>query len=59
MMDRSMWKKNLNEYEYHIYYINIDIHKPFKMVIIEYDERVHDMFELDRLLPPHSRNKEE
>ena len=52
MMERLMCKKHQNVYEKNVYYIRNDIPKTFKMVIIEYAERVCRMFELAKLLPP-------
>ena len=42
-------------FEEHIYCIINDIHIPFTMGILKYAERVHEMFEMEILLPPPSR----
>ena len=37
-------------------YVNNDIQKPYIMVILKYYERMCENFELNKYLPPPSRN---
>ena len=59
MLDRSMWKKHPNVFYEHIYYVGNKIHKPFKMGILDYSERVPKMSEMYKILPFSSRKNEE
>ena len=56
VLGRSMWKKHCNFFEENLYYIMNDIQKPFNVVILEYDERMREMFEIAKLLPPRIMN---
>ena len=52
MLGKSMWKKHHSIFDEHIHYVRNDIQKPFKMKILKYDERMGDMFEVTKLIPP-------
>ena len=54
-----MWKKHPNVFYEHIYYVGNKIHKPFKMGILDYSERVPKMSEMYKILPFSSRKNEE
>ena len=43
----------------HIYYVRNDIQNPFKIGILKYADNVNEMFGVDKLLPPLSRNNED
>ena len=50
---QSMWRKHWSTLKYHVKYISNDIVKPFRLVILHYDEHVREMYDLDKyLLPP-------
>ena len=53
-----MWKKHCNVSEENIYYIMNKIQKLFNMGILDYAERVRDMFEIKNLPPTPIRNNE-
>ena len=47
-----MWRKHRSVYQYHMQYFCNDIVKPFKVKIFRYSERVRDMHDLSKYLPP-------
>ena len=49
-----MWSKHRITFQDHIKYIHNDILKPFKVVILQYAERVREMRDLAMYLPPPS-----
>ncbi len=53
-----MWKKHRNVFYEHVEYLKNSIRKPFDMTIMDYVERVREMWYLKRYLPPPSlKNK--
>ena len=58
MLDSSTCKKNQSVSDRNIYYVMNDTQKTFKMDILEYAKHVREMFEISKLLPPHTRNNE-
>ena len=59
MLGRSSHKKHLSMFGEHIYYVRNDIQNPFKIGILKYADNVNEMFAVDKLLPPLSRNNED
>ena len=59
MMGRLVWKEHHNMFNENIYHVMNGIMKPFNMGILGYAERVHKMFEMDKLIPPPSKKNEE
>ena len=49
-----MWRKHRSVYQYHIKYVHNDIVKPFKVKILRYAERMRDIHDLAKYLPPPS-----
>ena len=49
-----MWRKHRSVYQDHMKYICNHIVKPFKFKILRYAERVHEMHDLAKYLPPYS-----
>ena len=49
-----MWRKHWSVYQDHMKYVCNDIVKTFKVKIIRYAERVCDMHDLEKYLPPPS-----
>ena len=49
-----MWKKHRILFQDHVKYINNDIVKPFRVGIFRYVERVQEMHDLAKYLPPSS-----
>ena len=49
-----MWRKHRSVFQDHIKYLCKDILKPFRVVIIRYAERVKEMHDLSKNLPPDS-----
>ena len=49
-----MWEKHQIVYQDRMKYVYNDILKPFKVKIIRYAERVRDMHDLAKYLPPPS-----
>ena len=47
-----MWRKHRIVYQDHIKYILNDMVKNFKVKILRYTERMRDMYDLDKYLPP-------
>ena len=47
-----MWRNHQSIYQYHLKYICNDIAKPFRVGIICYSERVQEMNNLDKHIPP-------
>ena len=47
-----IWKKHQCVFQDNVKYIRNDIVKPFQVGIIQYTERVHDMHDLAKYLPP-------
>ena len=45
-LGKSMWKKHQSFFQDHIKYIHNNIVKPFRVVILQYDERVREMHDL-------------
>ena len=58
MLVMLMCKKHRNVFDDHIYNVSNDTHNPYKIVIINYTERVHEMFDMSNLLPPPFRKNE-
>ena len=50
-----MWKKHRSVIQDHVKYIHNDIVKPFRFGILQYSERVHEMHNLAKYLPPPSK----
>ena len=50
-----MWRKDQNVYQDHMKYVHNDIVKPFKVKILRYAERVHEMHDLAKYLRPPSK----
>ena len=48
----STWKKNWRVYHDYVKYIRNDIVKPFRVVIIKYNELVRNMHNLAKYFPP-------
>ena len=53
-----MWRKHRIVYQNVVKYVCNDIFKPFIVKIIRYAERVHDMHDLAKYLPPTSMKGE-
>ena len=53
-----MWRKHWSGYHDHMKYIHNNIVKPFKVKILRYTERVCDMNDLAKYLPPPSMKGE-
>ena len=49
-----MWSNHQVFYQDHMNYVRNDIVKPFKFKIIRYSERVREMHDLEKYLPPPS-----
>ena len=49
-----MWRKHRSAFQYHMKYIHTYTLKPFRVSILQYVERIRDMHELDKYLPPPS-----
>ena len=49
-----MWKKHRIVFQDHVKYIHNGIVKPFRVGIIQYVKRVHDIHNLSKYLPPPS-----
>ena len=47
-----MWSKHRSTFQDHDKYIHNDIVKPFRVVILQYAERVCEMHDLAKYLPP-------
>ena len=47
-----MWRKHQSAYQDHMNYICNDILKPFKVKKIRYAERIREMHELAKYMPP-------
>ena len=45
-LGHSMWKKRWDVFQYHFKYIHNDIMKPFWVGILQYSERVFEMYDL-------------
>ena len=43
-----MWKKHQSVFQYQVKYIHNDILKPFRIVILKYAKRVHEMHNLSK-----------
>ena len=54
-----MWRKHRSIFHDHVGYIHIYIVNPFKVVIIQYYERVCDIYDLAKYLPPFSMKGQE
>ena len=53
-LGKSVWKKHRSVFQDHVKYIHNDIVKPFRVVILQYAERVREMHDLENYLPPPS-----
>ena len=53
-----MWSNHWSVYQDHIKYVCNEIMKPFKVKILRYAERVRDMHDLAKYLPPPSMKGE-
>ena len=51
-LGKCMWRKHQSVYQDHMKYVRNDIVKPFKVKTLRYAERVRDMHELAKYLPP-------
>ena len=51
-MENSTWKNHQSVFQDHLKYIRNDILKPFRVVILHYAERVEEMHDLAKQLPP-------
>ena len=51
-LGKSMWKKYQSVFQDHVKYIHNDIVKPFIVGILHYSERVYDIHDLEKNLPP-------
>ena len=51
-----MWNRHQSIYQGHVKYIHNDIVKPFRVVILQYAERVYEIHNLSKYLPPPSMN---
>ena len=49
---KLMWRNHHSVYQYHMKYVCNDIVKPFKVKILCYVERVREMHDLEKYLPP-------
>ena len=49
-----MCRKHRSIFQYHNKYIHNEIVKPLRVIIIEYAERVGEMYDLTKYLPPPS-----
>ena len=47
-----MWRKQYSVYQYHLKYIHNDIVNTFRVIIIRYADRVREMHDLSKYLPP-------
>ena len=47
-----MWRKHRSVYQDHMNYIRSDIVKHFKVKVLHYAERVSEIYDLARYLPP-------
>ena len=52
-------EETLQIFQEHIYCVRDGLQNPFKLDILKLPERVHEIFEMARLLPPSSRKNEE
>ena len=50
---KFMWRKHFSVYQDHMKYVRNDIVKHFKVKILRYAKRMHDMYDLEKYLPPH------
>ena len=57
--DKVDTEEALNVSEEHIYYVRNGIQNTFKIVILDYAERMREMFEMAKLIPPTSKNNKE
>ena len=57
-LEKCMWRKHRSVYQDHIYYVCKYSVKPFKVKILCYAERIRDMYDLDKYLPPPSMKGE-
>ena len=51
-LGKIVWKKHCSVFQDHIKYIHKDIVKPFQVAIIRYDDRVQEMHDPAKYLPP-------
>ena len=51
-MENSTWNNHQSVFQDHLKYIRNDILKPFRVVILHYAERVEEMHDLAKQLPP-------
>ena len=58
-LGKIMWKKHRSVFQDHVKYIHSDIVKPFRVVILQYTERVREMHDLEKYLPPTSMKRRE
>ena len=59
MLCRYTWKNYHSVFDKHTIYVKNDTQNTYEMSIIKYAERVSEMFELDKYLPPPSKKNEE
>ena len=57
-LGKKMWKKHRNVFYEHVEYLKNLIRKPFDMTIMDYVERIREMWYLKRYLPPPSLKNE-
>ena len=48
----SMLMKHWSNFQYHVKHIHSDIIKPFMVVILYFSERVREIHDLDKYVPP-------
>ena len=58
VLSRSMWNRHQNLFNGNVYYLINYMHKPFNIGFLEYAENIHEVFEMDKILPtPRRKNK--
>ena len=58
-LGKIIWRNHQNTFQDHVEYIHNNIVNPFRVVIIHYAERVREMHDLAKYLPPLSMKKQE
>ena len=51
-LGKVMWRRHWSVYQYHLKYIRNDIVKTSHVIILCYSERIQDMHDLEKHLPP-------
>ena len=52
-------RKHRSVFQEHIKYIHDNILNPFRLSILQYSERVRQMYDIDKVLPPHPKKRGE